>query len=735
MLAAPGGGKTALAEVLFGRREPTAGLATLDGLPPRDYRPDALRRHVAVAGASVGGGAETFTGTVAENVHLERPRVTSADVRTALVRVGLEDAVDDLPGGVDTMLTAGGAPLSEVQLRRLVLARALAGGPRLLVIDSLLDGLAVDDAADLLNAARGSHSVLLLSRRFDVLAACDRVVAPDGTPLSPSPAGSPTASPGASPNNPLNPRRKRPATDAPQRTPRNGRPAKGTPRRGVGCRLTPHADRHADPFAMPDDRTQSSLLLTERAYRERALPALRLAKASRLARLTGKVLLGGLMLAVVAMFFAPWQQSVAGSGSVIAYNPSSREQVVQAVIDGRIIEWADGIRENDRVQKGQFVVELADIDDQLLSRLEEQVNQSERYLKNTELARDAAKLNKAAAEFGVTNYESNVASLKRSLVDTLEAYARAIEGAEQKVKAEEQALEAANATLVQAKADHDRKVALFGKGLVSELKFQEAEQKYLKAFADVAKHEAYLEDARLSVQEKRSEQAAKKGELEGKLDEAGAKIQEAKGKVAMAEAKVQKSEGYVRKARKDLLDAESKEASQGNQRVVATADGFITKLIADGGTGYVKKGDPLFTLVPDVDDRAVQIWLDGNDAPLVAAGRHVRLQFEGWPAVQTAGWPSVAVGTFGGEVATVDAVDDGNGRFRALVVPDPTDGPWPEPRFLRQGVRANGWVLLEQVTLGYEMWRRMNGFPPVLKDAPGSKTKGAAGPVKLQKKK
>lgn len=84
----------------------------------------------------------------------------------------------------------------------------------------------------------------------------------------------------------------------------------------------------------------------------------------------------------------------------------------------------------------------------------------------------------------------------------------------------------------------------------------------------------------------------------------------------------------------------------------------------------------------------VQIWLDGNDAPLVAAGRHVRLQFEGWSAIQFAGWPSVAVDTFGGTVVSVDMVDNGKGKFRCQILPDKTETiQWPQDRFLRQGVR------------------------------------------------
>ena len=84
------------------------------------------------------------------------------------------------------------------------------------------------------------------------------------------------------------------------------------------------------------------------------------------------------------------------------------------------------------------------------------------------------------------------------------------------------------------------------------------------------------------------------------------------------------------------------------------------------------------------------------------------------------GWPSVAVGTFGGKVLLIDATDDGSGRFRILAAPDPDDDPWPEVRYLRQGVRVNGWVLLQQVKLGFEVWRQFNGFPPTTTKNPES---------------
>ncbi len=60
-------------------------------------------------------------------------------------------------------------------------------------------------------------------------------------------------------------------------------------------------------------------------------------------------------------------------------------------------------------------------------------------------------------------------------------------------------------------------------------------------------------------------------------------------------------------------------------------------------------------------------------------------------------------------------VDNGKGKFRCQILPDPSETQkWPEEQFLRQGVRANGWVLLEQVPLWFEVWRKLNGFPPSL---------------------
>ena len=160
---------------------------------------------------------------------------------------------------------------------------------------------------------------------------------------------------------------------------------------------------------------------------------------------------------------------------------------------------------------------------------------------------------------------------------------------------------------------------------------------------------------------------------------------------------------------------------QGAQTVTAPRDGTVQRILVPEGGPVFKSGEPLAVLIPQTDQRAIEIWISGNDLPLVYPDRHVRIQFEGWPALQFSGWPSVAVGTFAGVVSVVDPVDNGAGKFRVLIVPDPQADPsdeWPSARYLRQGVRANAWVLLDRVSVGYELWRQFNGFPASQPKAP-----------------
>lgn len=161
-----------------------------------------------------------------------------------------------------------------------------------------------------------------------------------------------------------------------------------------------------------------------------------------------------------------------------------------------------------------------------------------------------------------------------------------------------------------------------------------------------------------------------------------------------------------------LTTAESRLSQQFTQRVTAPKDGRIVRTYAGASATFVKPGQVLADFMPADTVPAVELYVRGVDMPLVRPGQKVRLQFEGWPIVQFSGWPSRAVGTFGGIVSVVDPAVAPDGRLRLLVT-EPADEPWPDDAYLAFGARAQGWVLLSTVTLGYEIWRQLNSFPPL----------------------
>lgn len=422
-----------------------------------------------------------------------------------------------------------------------------------------------------------------------------------------------------------------------------------------------------------------------------AAPLAYMERSTRWARRVACWLLLALCLSAVGALFVPWQQSVAGKGRVITYDPNRRVQEVDAPISGRLTEIQTGLVEGAHVNAGDVLMKIEVIDPILKERLEEQLAAQKRKLE--------------AERTIVFAYEQQVEAFIDVLQQTEVAQDAFLKVAEEKLRAEEENLKAMEAGYEQAEKDRVRRKELFEKKVESRFEWELAERKAKEAESKVAQARAYV--------------SAAQSELRAKQAERVHKLREAQAKVDSARAVYQKSRGDVASTEKELADIESKRLLQ-VQPVVAPLAGYVLKLRSFQGGQIVSAGQPLLELVPATADQAVEIKVDGNDAPLVAsldargAHRKVRLQFEGWPAVQFAGWPSVAVGTFGGVVATVDRSDDGTGKFRVLVVPDPADRPWPEPSVLRQGVRVNGWVLLNVVPLGQELWRQVNGFPPVV---------------------
>lgn len=169
-----GSGKTFLLETLALLRLPHEGLLEFDSIDARSLDRAATRLNIALVGK-----AETFAGTVAENIRVGRDDLTAADVRRALDMVGLAEDVARLPQGVATPLASDGLPLSTNQLLRLSIARAIAGRPRLLLIDGVLDGLDTRGCPQLIESLfdrSAPWSLVIVTARDDIQQRCDKTV-------------------------------------------------------------------------------------------------------------------------------------------------------------------------------------------------------------------------------------------------------------------------------------------------------------------------------------------------------------------------------------------------------------------------------------------------------------------------------------------------------------------------------------------------------------------------------
>ncbi len=174
IVSAAGYGSSTLLDLMFALRPIDQGELLVDGVDLRHWPLKALREDVALV-----RGTEIISGTILENVSLGRASIGPSEVRDALEAVGLLPAILNWPAGIDTPLVAGGRPLTSTQRVRLVLARAIVGRPRLLVLDECLEGLdnaSVEQLAPYLFAANNPWTLILVTRDPDLIQRCDQVL-------------------------------------------------------------------------------------------------------------------------------------------------------------------------------------------------------------------------------------------------------------------------------------------------------------------------------------------------------------------------------------------------------------------------------------------------------------------------------------------------------------------------------------------------------------------------------
>jgi membrane fusion protein, adhesin transport system len=409
----------------------------------------------------------------------------------------------------------------------------------------------------------------------------------------------------------------------------------------------------------------------------------RLVSTSSSIRTLAYILLCAFITFIILLFILPWQQTAYGSGKVVAYAPLNRQQFIEAPIEGRIVHWH--VMEGSQVRKGDSIVEISDNDPFFLQRLQEE--------------KVAVESRIAAIEARAESFRTRIRSLEASMDNGISAAKSRTRMSGDRIDAALHAVEAAEAVYKTAQLNLKRQKSLSASGLASTRAVEMAEMDEARALTE-------LNRAKASLSAARSEQIALRSDQIKVGTDAGASIADAKASFAAAMAE-------LANAKAELPRISARLSRQHSQSVTAPRDGTIMRLIVSQDGEMVKSGEPLAVLIPDSSDRAAEIWVDGNDIPLIVEGSNVQVQFQGLPALQFSGWPGISAGTFSAKVVLVDNTDNGTGSFRVIVKPEKNDD-WPSPIFIRQGVRAHAWIFLNKVSVAYELWRRFNDFPPDL---------------------
>ncbi|MFH6956734.1 HlyD family secretion protein [Flavobacterium aquidurense] len=406
-------------------------------------------------------------------------------------------------------------------------------------------------------------------------------------------------------------------------------------------------------------------------------------------KILNRVIIGFLFFGVACLFL-PWTQNISGSGSVTTLKPDQRPQTVHSAIAGRVEKWF--VKEGDFVKKGDTILFISETKEDYLDP---------NLVVNTKEQVDAKKM--AVESYGdkVTSLDDQAKSLNAERELKLQQAQNKIKQALLKIKSDSMDLEAVKTQLRIAQTQFNRSTALNKEGLKP---MTDVEQKRLK----LQESEAYIITQQNKFLSSKNELINAKVEINRIKAEYSEKISKSRSDKFTALSTQYDTEAQVNKLENQYANYSIR---NGMYYITAPQSGYVNRTLLTGLGETIKEGTPIVSIMPATYDIAVETYVDPIDLPLVHRGAEVRVWFDGWPRIVFSGWPGLSYGTFGGKIVAIENFISANGKYRILIAPDGNkEEKWPKE--LSIGAGAQSIALLETVSVWYEIWRNLNGFPP-----------------------
>ena len=169
-----GGGKSTLVNLLPRFYDVKSGAIKFDGIDIRDITLESLRHHISI----VFQDNFLFTGTIRDNIMLGNPDATEEMLNAAVKSAHLEEVIDSMPDGLDTMLGERGTSLSGGQRQRVAIARAMVRQSPIVIVDeatSALDNKSEAVVQKALDALMRNKTVFVIAHRLSTIRNADKI--------------------------------------------------------------------------------------------------------------------------------------------------------------------------------------------------------------------------------------------------------------------------------------------------------------------------------------------------------------------------------------------------------------------------------------------------------------------------------------------------------------------------------------------------------------------------------